>query len=152
MAARNRTDLIKLSRERSELEEIVGAVREWRSLQSEVAGLKALSEDGATDGEMRDLARDEYEELSASLAELEKRLQLLLLPKDAADERGIILEVRAGTGGDEAALFAGDLFRMYQRYSELQGWKVEVLSASEGTAGGYREIIAAIEGRGVYAR
>ncbi len=146
------TTLVKLTRERSELEELVQAVRDWKALTAEVAGLKALSEDSVNDGEMRDLARGEYDEQSARLEELEQRLRLLLLPKDAADERGIILEVRAGTGGDEAAIFAGDLFRMYSRYADLQGWKVEVLSASEGTAGGYREVIAGVEGRGVYAR
>jgi peptide chain release factor 1 len=144
--------LVKLTRERSELEALVQAVRDWKALTAEVAGLKAMSEDSVNDGEMRDLARGEYEEQSARLEEMEQGLRLLLLPKDAADERGIILEVRAGTGGDEAAIFAGDLFRMYSRYADLQGWKVEVLSASEGTAGGYREVIAGVEGRGVYAR
>jgi peptide chain release factor 1 len=143
---------VRLTRERSDLAELVEAVKEWKALTAEVAELKAMSEDSGTDGEMRDLARAEYEDKGAALTALEQRLRLLLLPKDAADERGIILEVRAGTGGDEAAIFAGDLFRMYSRYADLQGWKVDVLSASEGTAGGYREIIAGIEGRGVYAR
>ncbi len=86
------------------------------------------------------------------MTELEERLRLALLPKDAADEKSAILEIRAGTGGDEAALFAGDLFRMYQRYAELKGWRVEIISASEGTMGGFKEIIAEIEGRGVFAR
>ncbi|BCJ89733.1 peptide chain release factor 1 [Terrihabitans soli] len=144
--------LVKLTRERSDLADLVEVVREWKALTAEVASLKAMSEDSANDGEMRDLARAEYNDKATALEELEQRLRLLLLPKDAADERGVILEVRAGTGGDEAAIFAGDLFRMYSRYADLQGWKVEVLSASEGTAGGYREIIASIEGRGVYAR
>ncbi len=143
---------VKLTRERSDLAELVETVKSWKALIAEVAGLKALSEDSTNDGEMRDLARAEYDEKGAELEQLEQRLRLLLLPKDAADERGVILEVRAGTGGDEAAIFAGDLFRMYSRYADLQGWKVEVLSASEGTAGGYREVIASIEGRGVYAR
>jgi peptide chain release factor 1 len=144
--------MVKLSRERSDLADLVEAVRAWKDLKAEVAGLKSMSEDSSNDGEMRDLARAEYDEKGTELEALEQQLRLLLLPKDAADERGIILEVRAGTGGDEAAIFAGDLFRMYSRYADLQGWKVEVLSASEGTAGGYREIIAGIEGRGVYAR
>jgi peptide chain release factor 1 len=144
--------LVKLTRERAELQDLVEAVRTWKALTTEVAGLKALSEDSANDGEMRDLARAEYDEKREELEALEQQLRLLLLPKDAADERGVILEVRAGTGGDEAAIFAGDLFRMYSRFADLQGWKVDVLSASEGTAGGYREIIASIEGRGVYAR
>jgi peptide chain release factor 1 len=143
---------VKLTRERSDLEDLVAAVREWKALKAEVIELRTLSEDSGTDGEMRDLARAEYDDKRIALEELEQRLRLLLLPKDAADERGIILEVRAGTGGDEAAIFAGDLFRMYSRYADLQGWKVEVLSASEGTSGGYREVIANIAGRGVYAR
>ncbi len=144
--------LVKLTRERSELAEIVEAVRGWKALVAEIAELKTLSEDSLADGDMRDLAREEYDEKAASLDTVERALQLLLLPRDAADERGVILEVRAGTGGDEAAIFAGDLFRMYSRYADLQGWKVDVLSASEGTMGGYREIIAVVEGRGVYAR
>ncbi|MGQ4275357.1 peptide chain release factor 1 [Terrihabitans sp. B22-R8] len=144
--------LIQLSRERSELEPVVEAVRAWRNLQQEMADLEAMAEDSGSDSDMREMARGELDGLGDRLAEMEQHLRLQLLPKDAADERGIIVEVRAGTGGDEAALFAGDLFRMYQRFAETQGWKVEVLSASEGTAGGYKEIIAAIEGRGVYAR
>jgi peptide chain release factor 1 len=144
-------ELIKLSRERSELEPVVETVRSWRRMQAERADLKAMAEDGG-DSEMRELARAELDDLDQRLVETEQQLRLQLLPKDAADERGIIVEVRAGTGGDEAALFAGDLFRMYQRYAETQGWRVEVMSASEGTAGGFKEIIAAIEGRGVYAR
>jgi peptide chain release factor 1 len=101
---------------------------------------------------MRSLADEELRAAQARLEELEQELKIALLPKDAADEKNAILEVRAGTGGDEAALFAGDLFRMYQRYAELRGWKVEILSASEGTAGGFKEIIAEIAGRGVFAR
>jgi peptide chain release factor 1 len=144
--------MIQLSRERSELEPVVETVRAWRALEAESAELAAMANDSANDAEMREMARAEQEGLRDRLEEMEQQLRLQLLPKDAADERGIIVEVRAGTGGDEAALFAGDLFRMYQRYAEGQGWKVEVLSASEGTAGGYKEIIGAIEGRGVYAR
>jgi peptide chain release factor 1 len=144
--------LVKLTRERAELEDIVETVRTWKALVSETAGLKTLSEDSGNDSEMRDLARAEYDDKSAQIEELEQKLRLQLLPKDAADERGVILEVRAGTGGDEAAIFAGDLFRMYARYAELQGWKVDILSMSEGAMGGYREIIASVEGRGVYAR
>ena len=144
--------LVKLTRERSELEDIVETVRTWKALTAEVAGLKSMSEDSASDGEMRDLARAEYDDKSAQIEELEQKLRLQLLPKDAADERGVILEVRAGTGGDEAAIFAGDLFRMYSRYAELQGWKIEILSLSDGAMGGYREIIASVAGRGVYAR
>jgi peptide chain release factor 1 len=145
-------ELIQLSRERSELEPVVEVVRHWRRLGQELADLRTLANDPGGDPDMREMARAEQDDLVQRIEEVEQQLRLELLPKDAADERGIIIEVRAGTGGDEAALFAGDLFRMYQRYAETQGWKVEVMSASEGTAGGYKEIIGAIEGRGVYAR
>ncbi|MDX6806523.1 peptide chain release factor 1 [Terrihabitans rhizophilus] len=145
-------ELIQLSRERSELEPVVEVVRHWRRLGQELADLRALVNDPGGDPDMREMARAEQDDLVQRIDEVEQQLRLELLPKDAADERGIIIEVRAGTGGDEAALFAGDLFRMYQRFAETQGWKVEVMSASEGTAGGYKEIIGSIEGRGVYAR
>ena len=112
--------------------------------------MKELS--GGEDEEMAALASDELPELEAREPDLEQEMQVLLLPKDKADDSSVILEVRAGTGGDEAALFAGDLFRMYQRYSSLQGWRLEILSASESEAGGYKEITASINGDGVYAR
>ncbi|WP_026608260.1 peptide chain release factor 1 [Methylocapsa acidiphila] len=143
---------VALSRELAGLEEVVRAIREFRTQAQEVAGLEAMLADPATDAEMRGLAEEELREAEGRLAALERDLQLALLPKDAADEKSAILEIRAGTGGDEAALFAGDLFRMYQRYAETKGWRVEILSASEGTAGGYKEIIAEVEGRGVFAR
>jgi peptide chain release factor 1 len=108
--------------------------------------------DSATDKEMRDLAEVELPDLQERIEALEKDLLIALLPKDAADERSAILEIRAGTGGNEAALFAGDLFRMYERYSANHGWKVEVLSESEGEAGGYKEIIAEVSGRGVFSK
>jgi peptide chain release factor 1 len=141
-----------LSRELSELEGPVEAIRAYRAAQDNLAGVEALLADPATDAEMRAMAEEERDSARADLERLEQAIRIVLLPKDAADEKGAILEVRAGTGGDEAALFAGDLFRMYQRYAELKGWKVEVLSASEGTAGGYKEIIAEVVGRGVFAR
>ncbi len=108
--------------------------------------------DKATDAEMRALAEDDLEHVEERVETLSQELQILLLPKDAADERNAILEIRAGTGGDEAALFAGDLFRMYERYAAAHGWKIEVVSASEGEVGGYKEIIATVSGRGVFAR
>jgi peptide chain release factor 1 len=104
------------------------------------------------DKEMAEIAREEIARIDEELPALERQVQLMLLPKDAADERNVILEVRAGTGGDEAALFAGDLFRMYERYAAKQGWKVELMSASEGEVGGYKEIIAEISGKGVFAK
>jgi peptide chain release factor 1 len=141
-----------LSKELSELSGLVDLIRDWRSALSEADGVEAMLKDPAIDAEMRALAEGEREDTAQRVEELEKDIRIALLPRDVADEGGAILEVRAGTGGDEAALFAGDLFRMYQRYADLHGWKVEVLSASEGTAGGYKEIIAEVNGRGVFAR
>jgi peptide chain release factor 1 len=141
-----------LSRELAELDPVVTAINAYRAKAKERAELRALIDDPATDGEMRALARDELVSAEREIGEMTQAIRLALLPKDAADERNVILEVRAGTGGDEAALFAGDLFRMYLKYAESKRWKVEVVSMSEGTAGGYKEIIAEIMGRGAYAR
>ncbi|MDZ7925702.1 MAG: peptide chain release factor 1 [Agrobacterium sp.] len=143
---------VKLASEYSELEPVVKKVREYEKAISEAADLEALLADKTTDKDMRDLAEMELPEVEARIGELEKEMQVLLLPKDAADEKSAILEIRAGTGGSEAALFAGDLFRMYERFASNKGWKVEVLSASEGEAGGYKEIIATISGRGVFSK
>src|SRR6266545_4136502 len=143
---------VKLSREFAELGPIVEAVKNYRSVVAEIAGLEALLDDPATDAEMRQMAAAEKPQLEQKRAALEQDIKLALLPKDAMDERNVILEIRAGTGGDEASLFAGDLFRMYERYSAKQGWKVEVISASEGTKGGYKEIVAEISGRGPFAK
>ena len=141
-----------LSRELSELDPIVTAIRALRLVLSDLAGLDDLLDDATTDPEMRALAESERHDLSRSEEDAERALRVMLLPKDIADERGAILEVRAGTGGDEASLFAGDLFRMYQRYADLHRWTVEILSASEGTMGGYKEIIAELRGPGVFGR
>jgi peptide chain release factor 1 len=143
---------VAASRELATLDDVAEAVRAYRAAQDEVEGLNAMLAEPALDAEMRGLAETELRDAERRLGESEGKLRLALLPKDAADERGVILEVRAGTGGDEASLFAGDLFRMYQRYAEAHGWKVDLLSASEGTAGGYKEIVAEINGRGVFAR
>ena len=128
------------------------AHRDYEKAVSEAADLEALLADKSTDKDMRDLAEMELPDVEVRIGELEKDMQVLLLPKDAADEKSAILEIRAGTGGSEAALFAGDLFRMYERFASTKGWKVEVLSASEGEAGGYKEIIATISGRGVFSK
>ena len=144
----DRDTLVKLSRERAEIEPVYLAIGDLRSAERERADLEALFDDP----EMQDMARDEAKRLDKRIAELTDTVTKLLLPKDAADEKSAILEIRAGTGGNEAALFAGDLFRMYQRYADLHGWKVEVLSESPGEAGGYKEIIANVTGRGVFAR
>ncbi|WP_219323496.1 peptide chain release factor 1 [Methylovirgula sp. HY1] len=143
---------VALSRELAELDAVVAAIRDYRNEVKEIQGIAALLAEPGLDAEMRALAETEHDEAKARLAVFENELRLALLPKDAADEKSAILEIRAGTGGDEAALFAGDLFRMYQRYAELRGWRVEVLSANEGTMGGFKEIIVEIEGRGVFAR
>ncbi|MEP5516384.1 MAG: peptide chain release factor 1 [Bauldia litoralis] len=140
--------LVKLSRERAELEPVFEGVTALRAALHEREGLEAL----LADKEMAAMAREEAEALDARIEALTEEVRLLLLPKDAADEKSAIVEIRAGTGGDEAALFAGDLFRMYQRYADLHGWRVEVLSESEGDAGGFKEIIANITGKGVFAR
>ena len=143
---------IALSREMAEIDDLVGLIRQYHSLQAQVADAKALLDDSQTDSDMRDMVEEELASLEQAVAELEAKIRLALLPKDAADEKSAILEVRAGTGGDEAAIFAGDLFRMYQRYAESHGWRVDVMSMSEGTAGGYKEIIAEVNGKGVFAR
>ena len=143
---------VKLASEYSELEPVVKKIREYQAAIDEADGLLAMLSDKATDREMRDLAEMELPEIESRIEALEGEMQILLLPKDAADEKSAILEIRAGTGGSEAALFAGDLFRMYERFASTKGWKVEVLSASEGEAGGYKEIIATISGRGVFSK
>ena len=143
---------VKLSREFAELAPIVETVKRYRSLVGEIEGLNALIADAGTDAEMRAMASAEKPELEQRRAALEQEIKLALVPKDAADERNVILEIRAGTGGDEASLFAGDLFRMYERYAAKQGWKVEIISASEGSMGGYKEVIAEIRGRGAFAK
>ena len=144
--------MVELAKELNELEPVVGAIAAWRQAQATLDEAQALIDDTTTDAEVRDLA---YEERDAARIEIESRAReilISLLPKDAADERGVILEIRAGTGGDEASLFAGDLLRMYQRHAAQQRWSVEILTESEGTVGGYKEVIAEIAGKGVYAR
>jgi peptide chain release factor 1 len=143
---------VRLSREFSELGPVVDAVKRYRDVVAEIDGLNALIDDPKTDAEMRDMAAAEKPTLEQKRADLEQKIKVALLPKDAMDDRNVIIEIRAGTGGDEASLFAGDLFRMYERFAAKQGWKVEVVSASEGAMGGYKEIIAEIKGRGAFAK
>ena len=145
-------DYVRLSRELSELDPVAAKARELQGAEREFAEMQALIGDPATDRDMRALAEEERIALRDRIEELGQELRLLLIPRDAADDRSAILEVRAGTGGDEAGLFAGDLFRMYERHAALHGWKVEVLSVSEGEVGGFREVVAAVRGAGVYAR
>jgi len=143
---------VRLSREFAELAPVVEAVKSYRAAQHELEGVESMIEDPSIDAEMRAIATSERPQLEARRASLEQQLRLALLPKDAMDERNVILEIRAGTGGDEASLFAGNLFRMYERYAAKQGWKVEIMTASEGSMGGYKEIIAEIRGRGAFAK
>jgi peptide chain release factor 1 len=142
---------VKMASEYAEMQDMVARIRALRAAEREEADLRAMLEDKATDAEMRALAEADLPGVEEKIEALQKDIQILLLPKDAADERSAILEIRAGTGGDEAALFAGDLFRMYERYAATKGWRVEIDSASDGEMGGYKEIIASVTGRGVFA-
>ncbi len=143
-------EIVRLSKEHAELRPVVDAVEALERAREEAPELEVMAR--AEDAEMAALAREELEALKVRLPELERGVALLLAPKDKDENASAILEVRAGTGGDEAALFAGDLFRMYQRYAQLRGWRVEVDSVSEGEVGGYKEIIASITGDGVFGR
>jgi peptide chain release factor 1 len=143
---------VKLSREHAELSPVVETVKSYRDVVAEIEGLDALLDDPGTDAEMRAMANAEKPALEGRRVALEARIKVALLPKDAMDERNVILEIRAGTGGDEAALFAGNLFRMYERFAAKQGWKVEIASMSEGSMGGFKEIVAEIRGRGAFAK
>ena len=143
---------IALSKEFSDLDPIVATINDLRQAEVERADLEAMIADKATDAEMRELAEADLASVEEKIEALRGDIQIMLLPKDAADEKNAILEIRAGTGGDEAALFAGDLFRMYERFAAAQGWKIELISASEGEVGGYKEIIATVSGRGVFSK
>jgi peptide chain release factor 1 len=143
---------VQITRELAELNPLIDAVKAYRATVKELADTEALIAEPATDSEMRAMAEAERDALTARRDELMQKIRLALLPKDAMDSRNVMLEIRAGTGGDEAALFAGDLFRMYERFSSLQGWSVDVISASDGTMGGYKEIIAEVRGRGAFAK
>jgi peptide chain release factor 1 len=134
----------------SELEPLVRKFREYKAVDQDIKGAQELV--NGNDAEMRELAREELKTLETRRDGVVQELKILLIPKDPNDEKNVILEIRAGTGGDEAALFAGDLFRMYSRYAERQGWRIEVMSTSESGTGGVKEVIASIEGRGVYSR
>jgi peptide chain release factor 1 len=139
-----------LTKEHAELSDVVSAYERYCRIREEVVGSQELLKD--SDPDVREMANAEVAELEAEQGKLEEQLKVMLLPKDPNDQRNIIIEVRAGTGGDEAALFAGDLFRMYCRYADRQGWKVEMLSSAESEAGGYKEVIALVSGKGVFSR
>ena len=148
--ASNPSQLAELGRELARLEPIVTALREYRAVRDELEGARAMADD--PDEEMRAMARDEVTRLEGREAALEAELRLALVPRDPNDERDVIVEVRAGTGGEEASLFAADLYRMYARYAERRRWKVEVMSTSESEAGGFKEIIAEVRGDGAFSR
>jgi peptide chain release factor 1 len=143
-------EFVRLSKDYAEIEPVAAAARELRRIRTEIELLAEMLADPSP--EIRDMASEELAGLQAQLPGAERALALKLLPGDAADQRPAMLEIRAGTGGDEAALFAGDLFRMYQRYAENQGWKVELISASSADMGGYKEVVASVRGQGVFAR
>ena len=147
-AASDGAEIVRLSKEHAELKPVADAVQTLARARAEVEDLQAM----ASDPEMAAMAADELEALNARLPELEREVALLLAPRDADENASAVLEVRAGTGGDEAALFAGDLFRMYSRYAQSRGWRVEVDSIAEGDAGGYKEIVATVTGEGVFGR
>ncbi|MEM8797936.1 MAG: peptide chain release factor 1 [Pseudomonadota bacterium] len=153
MAANPEPDIfVKLSKEFSEIEPVVLNIKALKEAEEELSGLDELLDDAETDPEMREMAELERPDLSDKIDRMTDEIRIQLLPKDIADEKNAIIEVRAGTGGDEAALFAGDLFRMYERYAALRGWKFAVMSASEGDVGGFKEAIANVSGEGVFAR
>jgi peptide chain release factor 1 len=141
----------KVAKQHAELAEIVSKHREYKQIEKDLAGARQMFIE-ADDAEMKQLAHDEEKQLTARKETVERELKLLLLPKDPNDEKSVILEIRAGTGGDEAGIFAGDLYRMYSRYAETQGWKVEVLDSSPSSMGGVKEIVAAIQGNKVYSK
>jgi len=143
-------EIIALGKEHSELKPVAEKAMELAGVRAGITEAETMI--AGDDPDMAELAREELQELKEKLPDLESEVQLLLLPKDADDKANIILEVRAGTGGDEAAIFAGDLFRMYQRYAQLQGWKLDIIDLNEGDMGGYKEITAEIEGDGVFGR
>jgi peptide chain release factor 1 len=147
--ASNPEELQKLAKEHSDLAPIVGKYREYRSVLKDIGEAKEMLH--ANDEEMHELAREELETKQTRLEEIEEELKMLLVPKDPHDEKSVIVEIRAGAGGDEAALFASDLFRMYTRFAERQGWKIEVMNTSESGIGGYKEIAFRIDGRGAYS-
>ena len=145
-------EIVALAKEHAALAPVAEAMQKLAATHGEIADLEDMVADTGNDADMRAMAREELDTLKSALPEQEHALQLMLLPKDKDDSAPVMLEVRAGTGGDEAALFAGDLLRMYQRYAQLQGWKMDMVSSSEGEMGGYKEAIVSIRGENVFGR
>jgi peptide chain release factor 1 len=152
MASTSGDEYGALAKEYAELDAVAASIQALRTTREEASGIREMLADAALDSEMRALAKDELEALEARLPALEHEVRLVLLPRDEADAKSAILEIRAGTGGEEAALFAGDLYRMYHRYAELHGWKFEPISVSDTGLGGVKEVVVAIKGQGVFAR
>ncbi|MBA3463342.1 MAG: peptide chain release factor 1 [Deltaproteobacteria bacterium] len=146
-----RAEFLKLSREYSELDPLVTAWKSYLKLRDDLAKAKQMA-DAETDAELREMAREEMRELEEQRTAAETAIKILLLPRDPSDGKNAIIEIRGGTGGDEAALFAGDLYRMYSRFAERNGWKLEVMSISEGTSGGFKEVIVLIDGKDVFSK
>ncbi|MBQ8250393.1 MAG: peptide chain release factor 1 [Alphaproteobacteria bacterium] len=145
-------EFVKLSKELSSLEEVNKAGLQYKKMKQDLLDAEMMLQDESLDVEMKEMANEEFYALKEGISELEKQIQILLLPKDEADDRNVILEVRAGTGGEEAALFGAELFRMYERYASMKGWRFEVLSLNETGLGGYKEAVAQISGNAVFAR
>jgi peptide chain release factor 1 len=143
---------VRFSKEYSEIQPLVSEISEWKKTSKEISDLEILLEEKNTEKELKELAEEEFENLVDHLSKVEENIKLLLLPKDKADSKDVILEIRAGTGGDEAAIFAGDLFRMYQRFSDLNKWKTQIMTLSDGDVGGYKEIIFSISGENVFSK
>src|SRR5580692_13062190 len=146
------SQFVKLSKEHAELAPVIAAVEAYRTVARELADAEALANDSSADAEMRNMAEEERAMLKERFAQLERDLQIQLLPKDAADSSSAIVEIRAGTGGDEAALFADDLLKMYQRYAQLQGWRTELMSLSDSDLGGVKEAVLEVAGQGAFAK
>ena len=145
-------EYVRFSKEYSEIQPLVSEISEWKKTSKEISDLEILLEDKNNEEEMKELAEEEFKNLADHLSKVEENIKLLLLPKDKADSKDVILEIRAGTGGDEAAIFAGDLFRMYQRFADLNKWKTQVMTLSDGDVGGYKEIIFSISGENVFSK
>ena len=151
-ATENMDKFTQLNKEYAEITPIVEAFTEYANLVNEKADLESMLNDNDADAEMKEMAKEELTEITKSIPEKEKELQIILLPKDKDDDKNVIIEIRAGTGGDEASLFAGTILKMYCRHAELEGWKVEVLEESKGTVGGYKEVIIQVSGTNVFSQ
>src|SRR5438270_11712784 len=152
LASGHTSEFAKLSKEHAQLSPVVNAINAYKAAHQAITEHQQLLADPSSDADLKALAAEELEVLNRRFPLLERELKLLLLPRDSADNSSAIIEIRAGTGGDEASLFAGDLLKMYTRYAQLQGWKTELLSLSESDLGGVKEAVLAAEGEGAYAR